>query len=67
MIMGQATTHILSEHTASDISDSNLSAQGKNKTPYILVVTRNGHMAEPVMDYALDVADRYDAQFLPHT
>ena len=58
MIMGQATTHILSEHTASGMSDSLLSAQEKNKTPYILVVTRNGHMAEPVMDYALDVADR---------
>lgn len=28
------------------------------KPPYILVVTRNGHMAEPVMDYALDVAGR---------
>jgi hypothetical protein len=29
-----------------------------NKTSYILVVTRNGHMAEPVMEYAVNVADR---------
>jgi len=28
------------------------------KTPYILVVTRNGHMAEPVMEYAVNVAER---------
>ena len=34
------------------------SAPKQQKTPYILVVTRNGHMAEPVMDYALNVADR---------
>ena len=33
-------------------------APRQQKTPYILVVTRNGHMAEPVMDYALNVADR---------
>ncbi len=28
------------------------------KTSSILVVTRNGHMSEPVMEYALSVADR---------
>jgi hypothetical protein len=28
------------------------------KIPFILVVTRNGHMAEPVMEYAINVADR---------
>lgn len=28
------------------------------KTSYILVVTRNGHMSEPVMEYAVNVADR---------
>ena len=28
------------------------------KNSYILVVTRNGHMAEQVMDYAVNVADR---------
>ena len=27
------------------------------KTPFILVVTRNGHMAEAVMNYAVNVAD----------
>jgi hypothetical protein len=30
----------------------------QKKIPFILVVTRNGHMAEPVMDYAINVADR---------
>jgi hypothetical protein len=30
----------------------------QKKTPFILVITRNGHMAEPVMDYAINVADR---------
>jgi hypothetical protein len=30
----------------------------QSKTSSILVITRNGHMAEPVMDYALNVADR---------
>ena len=29
-----------------------------NKIPFILVVTRNGHIAEPVMDYAVNLADR---------
>lgn len=28
------------------------------KIAYILVVTRNGHMSEPVMEYAVNVADR---------
>jgi hypothetical protein len=30
----------------------------QNKTPFILVATRNGHMAEPVMEYAINLADR---------
>ena len=34
------------------------SVLGLNKAPFILVVTRNGHMAEPVMDYAVNLADR---------
>ncbi len=33
-------------------------APNVKKTSFILVVTRNGHMAEPVMDYAINVADR---------
>jgi hypothetical protein len=33
-------------------------APQQKKIPFILVVTRNGHMAEPVMDYAINVADR---------
>jgi hypothetical protein len=38
------------------IEHSPLSEQ--EKTPFILVVTRNGHMTEPVMNYAINVADR---------
>ncbi len=30
----------------------------QRKAPCILVVTRNGHMGEPVMNYAINVADR---------
>lgn len=30
----------------------------RKKTPFILVVTRNGHMPEPVMEYAVSVAQR---------
>lgn len=46
---------------------------GKNDSPlvskplkplYILVVTRNGHMAEAVMDYAVNVADRLNYSIL---
>jgi hypothetical protein len=33
-------------------------ASRQMKIPFILVVTRNGHMAESVMDYAVNVADR---------
>ncbi|MDP3481178.1 MAG: universal stress protein [Desulfoprunum sp.] len=39
-------------------------APAQKKTSYILVVTRNGHMAEPVMDYALNVADRLKYRIL---
>jgi hypothetical protein len=34
------------------------SVPGHHKDPFILVVTRNGHMAEPVMEYAVNLADR---------
>ena len=54
--MGQETLH-LTEQSAADMTDDKSNAPAQ-KTPYILVVTRNGHMAEPVMDYALNVADR---------
>lgn len=40
------------------MTDASTPAQGQQRTSYILVVTRNGHMTEPVMDYALNVADR---------
>jgi hypothetical protein len=35
-----------------------IDAATPQKASSILVVTRNGHMAEPVMDYAVNVADR---------
>jgi hypothetical protein len=57
-IMGQETTYILQEKPAADMFNINSSVSAQKKTPYILVVTRNGHMAEPVMEYALNVADR---------
>ena len=54
--MGQENLH-LTEKSIADMPDITSSAPAL-KRPYILVVTRNGHMAEPVMDYALNVADR---------
>jgi hypothetical protein len=56
--MGQETTHIVTEESSANLSGDNFPPPEQNKTPYILVVTRNGHMAEPVMDYALNVAER---------
>lgn len=41
-----------------DMPDLSSSPSAVKKSPYILVVTRNGHMASPLMDYALNVADR---------
>lgn len=45
-----------------DIDSQSQSPQ--QKASYILVVTRNGHMAEPVMDYAVNVADRLKYKIL---
>jgi hypothetical protein len=56
--MGQENTHIVTEQLAAGNSGDSYPAPVQNKTSYILVVTRNGHMAEPVMDYALNVAER---------
>lgn len=53
-------TQIITRQSAaagSTVCDRSFAPEQK-KTSYILVVTRNGHMAEPVMDYALNVADR---------
>ena len=49
--------------TVNDIVNGDPSPN-QQKIPYILVVTRNGHMAEPVMDYALNVADRLKYKIL---
>ena len=62
--MEQETTHICTELEAVVLSDDKEGAPARKKTAYILVVTRNGHMAEPVMDYALDVADRLKCSVL---
>jgi len=35
-----------------------------NKSSIILVVTRNGHLAEPLMEYAVSVADRLKCRLL---
>jgi hypothetical protein len=56
--MGQEDIHIVTEHSAAGLSGGNFPVPAQKKTPYILVVTRNGHMAEPVMEYALNVAER---------
>lgn len=40
------------------MTDAGTLSHEQQKTSYILVITRNGHMTEPVMDYALNVADR---------
>lgn len=42
----------------------NLPESPHRKTPFILVVTRNGHMSEPVMDYAVNVAERMHCSIL---
>ncbi|MBU1564152.1 MAG: universal stress protein [Proteobacteria bacterium] len=44
--------------TQLDREGNTSAAPGMKKKSFILVVTRNGHMAEPVMDYAITVADR---------
>jgi hypothetical protein len=64
MIMGQETRHIIREQSTNDMSDADFNEPAQKRTPYILVVTRNGHMAEPVMDYAVDVADRLKCSIL---
>jgi len=39
------------------ITNAGSSPSRQEKTSFILVVTRNGHMAEAVMNYAVNVAD----------
>jgi len=55
--MGQRHTNLSTEKQAVEISMPHQNCTGMKlaKPPYILVVTRNGHMAEPVMDYAVNV------------
>jgi len=49
-IAGQPTVDAAMTNAASPLAE-------QEKTPFILVVTRNGHMTEPVMNYAINVAD----------
>jgi hypothetical protein len=57
--MGQENMHIITEQSAAGISGGNSPAPpAQNKTSCILAVTRNGRIAEPVMEYALNVAER---------
>ena len=49
-IAGQPTIDDAISNAASPLAE-------QEKTPFILVVTRNGHMTEPVMHYAINVAD----------
>ncbi len=44
--------------------DSDAGQAGEPRKPSILVVTRKGHMDEPVMDYALNVAERLGYRIL---
>jgi len=46
------------------IAGDDCSALIKEQAPFILVVTRNGHMAEVVMNYAINVADRLKYKIL---
>jgi hypothetical protein len=58
--MAQASSEISHIKPAGQLNDDgNVSfLPNQRKSSFILVVTRNGHMAEPVMEYALNVADR---------
>lgn len=64
--MGQRHTNLSPENQALEISMRHQSCSGMKTTKptCILVVTRNGHMAEPVMDYAVNVAERMKCSIL---
>lgn len=58
--MGRQNMNLTPGREAAEINmpHQNCTAMKLAKPPCILVVTRNGHMAEPVMDYAVNVAER---------
>jgi hypothetical protein len=56
--MEQENTSNLTEQPTAELFNGDFPVSGKNKKPHILVVTRSGHMAQPVMEYALNVAER---------
>ena len=55
--MGQENIH-------TGVGGDDFSPSTQEKTPFILVVTRNGHMAEAVMNYAITVADHLKYKIL---
>ena len=64
--MNQETNQIPAGQSSADnytVADS-CTDTAPGKPSYILVVTRNGHMTEPVMDYAVNVADRLKYRIL---
>jgi hypothetical protein len=64
--MEQANTKKSTEQSTTETILTGQSSPGPamRKTSYILVITRNGHMTEPVMDYAVNVADRLKYQII---
>ena len=64
--MGQQDLQsIAGQLTVDDAMNSDdLPVSKQAKTPFILVVTRNGHMSEVVMNYAINVADHLKYKIL---
>lgn len=57
MLKSESAEMMRQSRIATD-QDSDAKTVGGPREPSILVVTRKGHMDEPVMDYALNVAER---------
>jgi hypothetical protein len=64
--MEQENTKLSAEQSPTETIPADQSSPGSAmaKTSSILVITRNGHMTEPVMDYAVNVADRLKYQII---
>lgn len=54
----------VSQWTGDEAGDDGRPSVGRKKAAFILVITRNGHMSESVMDYAIKVADRLKYRIL---
>lgn len=64
--MGQKNIPEMSRQSVVDDAgvDDDQSPPSPEKTPFILVLTRNGHMAESVMNYVVNVADHLKYRIL---